>query len=104
MNVDEPGLPADFVVAIGHGDDDALVQALDELDLRMVHNGVKEADFKGTWIGEEILDPGGAGLGDEELSPRTGHGCFRGDGKIARGKLHRFERLEDGSRCRGREA
>ncbi|MCH8301522.1 MAG: hypothetical protein IH912_02110 [Proteobacteria bacterium] len=68
MHVHECGLAGDTRIAVGHGNNDALVQAIDQLYSRGIDEGVEEAGLSRSGIGEQILDAGCLELLDPQLA------------------------------------
>ncbi len=55
VHIHEGGFAAHAMIAIGHCDHDAFVESHDQLDAGIVDDGVKESDFEGAGIGEQVL-------------------------------------------------
>jgi len=55
VHVHEPRLAAHFVITVGHGDHDALVQPHNQLNAGVVDHGVEKSHFERAGIGEQIF-------------------------------------------------
>jgi hypothetical protein len=98
VDAHERQLPGRLVVSVGHGDDDALVERLDQVERRIDH-GVVEAGLGGARVGEDELDARGLQLLDHQFTAGAGHLAGRG----RRGAIL-WNGREHVSRRTGREA
>ena len=93
VDVDEGRFTGGLVVAVGHRDNDALVQSHDELHAGPVQECVEETDFERAGVREQEAGAGRGHLLDHQLAAGTGCGAAagvrigvrRGGGRVGRG-------------------
>jgi hypothetical protein len=78
-------------IAIGHGDHGAFVDALDQVDGRLVHQRIEDRIIARCRVEEDVLDAGGLELLHEQRAARSLHLAHGGGGR--RTLAERLERL-----------
>ena len=90
---DDAGLARGAGIAVGHGDDGAFVDALDQLDRGLVDERVEDRIVAGRWIEEDMLDARGLELLHEQRAAGTLHLAHGGGGRGGRALPEGLERL-----------